>query len=241
MQTQFNSIKTARKPIAFSIDLNKRRNWYADETTDTTTETTKDTTATKTDAKAETKFTQEDMDRVAGNRAKEAAAAAVKKLLKDLGVDPEDAKALDTVKGKLTAAEAAEKAAMTKEQLLQQERDAALKERDEMKSLADKERLERQIDRRDTTVKAALSDPKLHCKSPDKVFKLLKADHQSELDALLKDDGTVDEAKLKTFVDLGKKENAEYFTGGNPGIPSNQGGRPAAAGNEVVLKRRIQG
>lgn len=209
------------------------------ETQTTTTENAADTTQTAStpDPKTEAKFTQADMDKIAGNRAKEAAAAAVKKLLKDLGIEnPDDPKALETVKGKLTAAQEAEKAAMTKEQLLQQERDAALKERDEAKNAHESERTAWLAKERESLVKDALRAPKAHCTDPVKVLKLLKIDHPEMFETVMKD-GKPDETAIKALVDLGKKENPKEFTGGGPSIPSNQNGWPTPMTDKAAERR----
>jgi hypothetical protein len=210
----------------------------SEETTIVTTDAS-EAVDPKTDAKPVPKFTQAEMDAVAGNTRKEAAAAARKALLKELGIDPEDAKAVDTIKGKLTAAQQAEDAKKSVEEKNLEKIALLEKERDEAKSLAEKAQLERQIDKRNDAIKEAFSDPKLHCKQPVKLLKLVTLDHPEKVEAVMKD-GKLDEAAMKALIELGKKENPEYFTGGTPGSVSNSGGRPAPVDKTPVLKKHVQ-
>lgn len=215
---------TRRQNAEFAINLKQRRVWYSPEGEPPAAPPAPLPAPATPPPSAEDDI-QKRMDALAGNVRKEATIAARKALLKELGLDPDDPKAVETVKGKLTEAEkaadakkSAEEKALEKIAALEQERDAAK---------ADREKIivERQLEQRDNTIKAALAE--LHCKNPQKVLVLVSADHKADVEAVLKDDGTVDAAKLKTLVDLGKKENPEFFTGGSPGSPSNSGGRAA--------------
>ncbi len=230
-----NRIQTARHNIEFAVDLTQRRKWFAEGEGESGGDATKtDSTSAAAETITEAKFTQVDMDKIAGNRAKEAAANAVKKLLKDLGIEnPDDPKALETVKGKLTAAQEAENAKKSAEDKLQEQLTALQKERDDALATANQIKTERLAEMRDNGIKEALRDPKVHCRDAAKVFKLLKADHAAELEAAMKADGTLDAEKVKALVDLGKKENPEYFTGNGPGIPSNAAGRASDIGREA--------
>lgn len=58
----------------------------------------------------------------------------------------------------------------------------------------------------------------------DKVLKLLRADNAALLDAVLKDDGTVDEKQVAKVVEQARKDYAEDFGKGGVGSPSNSGG-----------------
>lgn len=225
-----SQIKTVRRNLPFSINLTQRRMWFADEG-EGDGEGAKP--ESKPDAKPDPKMSDEELqkfkDKIAGNLRKEAKASVYKDLLTQLGADPNDEKAVDSLKARLAKVQEMEDAQKSAEQKLQEQLAKLEKERDEAKAERENTLTAWLAEKRDNGVKEALRDPKLHCKDPAKVFKLLKADHEAELKALLKDDGSMDADKLKALVDLGKKENPEYFTGGGPGIPSTTpGARPSA-------------
>lgn len=222
-----NRITIARRShLEYHVNLAKRRNWYADEAGGEggeTTDATKTADATKTDAKMSDDELQKFKDKIAGNLRKEAKASVFKDILTQLGADPNDEKAVENIKARLAKVQEMEDAQKSTETKLQERLTALEKERDEAKADAEKVKTTALAKERDDAVKEALREPKLHCKDVAKVFKLLRADHQGELDALMKADGTLDTDKVKVLVELGKKENPEYFTGGGPGIPSNMG------------------
>jgi uncharacterized protein YdiU (UPF0061 family) len=90
---------------------------------------------------------------------------------------------------------------------------------DHLTKAAAKER----ADALNTAVKDALT--KANAKA-DKVLKLLRVDHAELLDAVLKEDGTVDEKALAKVIEAARKDYAEDFGRGGVGSPSNANGRP---------------
>lgn len=195
----------------------------------TVTDTQPDKTG-NTSGTTEAKFTQADLDRIAGDTRKAAKQAAINDLLKELGFEKaDDLKALVTADKKRREDEMTEvqKAAAEKEKVEAR----ALKAETDLEN----ERNARRADLRDGKVKDALVASNAKA---DKVLKLLKVDKAAELDALLKEDGTVDEGKLKTLVEDAKKAYPEDFSSGrgfssNPGSPSIGGGKPLSQRDQV--------
>lgn len=206
-------IKTARRSDSeYNISLAKRRTWYTDPPAgDPPAGDPPPAKPPAPDPKPEPKFTQAELDAIAGNTRKEATSAATKALLKQFGVDPDDPKAVEGVKALIAAGKSAEDAKKSAETLALEKVAAAEKKAADAEAARDAVIQERQLEKRDNEIITAFTAKELGCQNPAKVMKLLKADHPQELAALLKDDGTVDATKLKALVDLGKKENPEYF------------------------------
>ena len=106
---------------------------------------------------------------------------------------------------------------------------------------------EQLLEKRDNKVLAALQADEFNCRNPQKLFKLLKADHPEMFDALLKEDGTIDMAKLTPLAELGKKENPEYFGpkyaigtqshgGGRSGETDDRGAKQASLMNQQRIR-----
>ena len=210
-----------------------------DETT-TTAETTEETTPTA--QPTEPKITpelQKKMDAVAANVRKEATAtataAARKALMEELGLNPDDPKAVDTVKARLTAAQQAEDAKKSAETLALEKIAQLEKERDEAKAARTALELKSRLKDRDDEVKTALSAAR--CTNPVKVLGLLGVFQTAELAATLKEDGTLDKTKLTALVEAAKKEHKEYFVGGGPGIPPTAPGGRASGGMDENAAR----
>lgn len=199
-----------------------------DETATTTTATTEETTQTTETTtpakKPDLKFSQEDMNAQIGNTRKEATATANRKMLEAFGVDPNDPKAVDTVKAFIAAAKQAEDAKKSAEDKAKERIEALEKERDAVKAEKEALELKSRLKDRDDEVKSALTAAR--CTNPSKVMALISVMQADDLKATLKDDGTLDKAKVTALVDAAKKEHKEYFVGGGPGIPATApGGR----------------
>lgn len=161
-------------------------------------------------------------------------------LLKELGVEkPEDAKTALAEFQKLKDAQLSE-ADRAKQEL---ERERQKREKAESDLVA--ERQTRLIEKRDSEIRNALRDAR--AKNVDKTFAVIATLKKADVEAVLKDDGTVDAAKVKAIVEVARKDYAEDFGGSGPGSPSLNGGRtpnPGAA-NEARARRismqRIKG
>jgi hypothetical protein len=158
--------------------------------------------------------------------------ATRKKLLAELGIeDAETDKTLlaEARKRKADERTEAQKAieALAKEKAKREAAETALATRNA--EIAAKERTETL----NTAVKDALT--KANAKA-DKVLKLLRADHADLLNAVLKDDGTVDEKKVTAVVEAARKSYPEDFGRGGVGSPSNANGRPPQPGADAAKR-----
>src|SRR3990167_691925 len=98
--------KTLRTSRASAINLLKRRAWYADEPVEEIP--APETPPAKSGETAGKTFTQEQLDKLLGERAARAREAAIADLVKELGFD-----SADTLKAKAKAAAEAEAAQQT--------------------------------------------------------------------------------------------------------------------------------
>lgn len=182
--------------------------------------------AAAVDPKTEAKFTQEDLDKVAGNRAKEAAAAAVKKILKELGIDnADDPDALKTVKTKLTAAQQAEEANKSELQKLTEKLDAETKKRGELETAIEQARQREVVNTRNTKVIEALITAKVSPTDAEDLRILLSARYPDNYNGVVDEDGKITEKGMKALVEKAKETYPKYFANPAPGSPSNYEGR----------------
>lgn len=217
--TTIARVRTTRRMDADAgVNLSKRRRWYADEppeeapTPDTPPETQGEDGADKP-----IMTTAQLKDRL--ERAKRAEREA---LLKDLGIeDPEADKEL------LASARKRREDEKTEAQKAEAARLKAEKERDDAKAEFAAYKAEQDAkarsSTRDTAINAALTEQNAKA---DKVLKLLKADHLDMVDAVLKDDGSVDKDKLNALIKKAREVFPEDFKPRGVGSPSNAGGRP---------------
>ena len=165
----------------------------------------------------EATFTQADMDRIAGERAKRAAAAAADKLLEKLGVtDVNAAVALlsEYRQRKEQDMSEAEKAAAAIAD--------ARKETDTLKAALEAERAQRVADKRDNALAQALASAQAI--DADDVVLWLQRNAQDAVSALVQSDGTIDPDGVTALVARARSERPHFFRPGGPGSPSNKGG-----------------
>lgn len=91
----------------------------------------------------------------------------------------------------------------------------------EAKDRATQMEQERRLEKRNHAILKALDE----AEHPDDVLIWLAANAKSDVDALMADDGTVDEKKVKVLADRAKKDRPNFFKKPAPGSPSNKGGR----------------
>lgn len=187
------------------------------------------TTATPPVQEGALRFTQDEFDKVVGDRAKRAAEAAVAKLLADLGYEKPDDLKRDTTEYRKKRDD--EK---TEAQKAQDDADQARKERDELKATLDNERKQRVIDRRNAAIESAAT--KARADVPRDVLVWAREYVPTELEATVGDDGTVDEKAVNAIIDKCKEARKGWFTGNAPGSPSNNDGRVPQPDMDAVLK-----
>lgn len=178
------------------------------------------------------KFTQADLDRLIGEARQKAADSTRKKVLAELEIDDPDSD-----KELLKAAKAKREADKTEVERAAGEATKEKERREKVEQEFADFKAGVEAERRLTTLNTAVKDAlaKANAKA-DKVLKLLRADHADSLDAVLKEDGTVDEKKLTALVDAARKQYPEDFGKGGVGSPSNSGGRSPQLGADAAKR-----
>jgi len=205
--------------------------------TDTQTTTTEPiVTTTPEAAKPEPKFSQADMDAVAGRRAKEAAASARKQLLEELGItNADDPKAVDTVKATLTEAQAAREAKKTAEDKALERIAALEKERDEAKQAAEAANATRINERVNGKLESAAMKAKVQ--HPEDVVKYIRENFADMLAKAVGEDGKLEDKAAEKLVASVKEVRPNWFAIIGQGSPSNRDGRPMQPNNDEQFKR----
>lgn len=176
-------------------------------------------------------FTQADVDRIVGDRAKRASESAINKFLESLGLS-----SVDEVKATIEAERKRKEADMSEAEKLQAELEKIKAERDAERLRASELEKARLDDMRDNGLLQLLT--KAH--DPQKVLTLLKSEKNEDMTKLLVD-GVFDSAKAEKLVADYTSANAYLFKSGSPGSPSNNNGRVPQpnldeAQNEVIRK-----
>lgn len=205
-----------------AVDLRRRRAWFDEQPqqqpTQSTSETPKPDTAPGQQSGQQATFTQEQLDKIIGERVKRAEESSVKKLLEGLGVD-----SADTLTNLVQAEKKRIEGEKSELQKIQEKLAAAEKDAADAKARADKAEQERLIERRDQEIRSALGEAR--AKKPASVLTLMATDQPEMVKAVIKADGTVDKEALTKLTEAAKKAYPEFFTGSGPGSPSNSGGR----------------
>lgn len=165
----------------------------------------------------EATFTQADMDRIAGERAKRAAEAAATKLLAKLGVDD-----VDTAAALLAEYRQRQAADMSEAEKAAAAIADARKEADTLKAALEAERAQRVADKRDNALAQALASAQAI--DADDVVLWLQRNAQDAVSALVQSDGTIDPDGVTALVAKARSERPHFFRPGGPGSPSNKGG-----------------
>lgn len=216
-------IRSLRRPNAeAAVDLRQRRAWFDEQQqppAQQNSETPKpDTAPGQQSGQQQATFTQEQIDKIIGERVRRAEETSIKKLLEGLGVASAD---------DLTKLVQAEKQRIEGEKSeLQKAQDrlaAAEKEAADFKTRAEKAEQERLMASRDQEIKSALGDAR--AKKPTKVLTVMATEYPELVKAVMKADGTVDKDALSKLTEAAKKAYPEDFTGSGPGSPSNSGGK----------------
>lgn len=221
-------IRTARRTDTLGSSLRQRRTWYNDPPEG---DLAPEKPSTEKKPAAAVTFTQADMDARMSNVRKEAEDRTRKSLLKELGIDPDDPKATELLKNKLTVAEqaekdkaAAEEATKTELQKVQERVAAAEKERDEAKKLAAEVEAKRRTDLINGKLEALAT--KASALLPEDVVEWLNSKQKDDVLKLLSNDGKFDEKKAQEMIDAFKKTRPTWFAGvRGAGSPSMRDGR----------------
>lgn len=228
-----HALRTARP---FAVDLRQRRHWFDNQGEDgdidpePTPETETQPEKSGQQGSGDTTFTQADIDRIAGERAKRAGESAVNKLLTDLGVEKaDDLKALIDAH---RAREEEEKSDLEKAQAKIEEAERRAQEATERAQALEQARLD---DRRDNAVRTALNG----AEKPNAVLTLIKTDFADDLAAVMDDEGTVDGKAVEALAKKAEKEWPGMFKSGSPGSQSHAGGRPPTEDVEKLLDKLV--
>jgi hypothetical protein len=180
-------------------------------------------------------YTQAELDDLFQERVKRAETSTMNRVLKLLGVTSEAD--IPTLKTTIEKARDLEKSAMTDTQRLEKERDDAKREKEEATAQLTAERAERRNDRIASHLLAEAS--KLKATDAETVLLYARDKHKAELDAIMGEDGTLDEGKTKKLLETIKTAKPVYFQAviQGAGVPSNAGGRAALDLGAEALKR----
>lgn len=174
---------------------------------------------------AEKLLSQSEVDAHVGNARKEAKAAARKELLKELGIEDDDPKAVEGIKGKLSAAQQAEDEKKTAEQ-------KALDKITKLEADLEAAKLESaasETKRRATFVDSRLLSVVKDAKAVDanEVVQWLRDHQTADVDALYQDGDKFNDKGAEKLVADFKKAKEHWFTrASGVGSPSVMGGRP---------------
>lgn len=164
------------------------------------------------------------IDKLIGKARTEGKESATTALLKKVGAEkPEDVEAW----GK--AVREADEAKKTEAEKLISEKLRADNAIAELKTFQEKVEAEKRAATRDSAISKALTTANAKA---EKVLKLLKVDQAESLAAVLKEDGSVDETKVKALVETARKLYPEDFRVGGIGSPSNGDGRVPEPGGK---------
>lgn len=161
---------------------------------------------------------QEEVNRLVGSARKQGRETALNDLLKELGFEK-----ADDLKALVIDAKKRKDEELTEAQKAQAAREAAEKKLAEREAELEAERQAARVERRDNAIKKALAAA--GAKNVDKLLPVLREFKASDVAAVLKEDGTVDDAKAKALADAAKKDYAEDFAAGGAGSGSHAGGK----------------
>ncbi len=220
----------------------------AQNTTSTPAQQTPTSAVTEGSPKRE--YTQAELDQMFNERATRASQTTSKKLLDQLGLTSEAE--IESLKATIEKGRKAESDELTAAQRAEKLVNDEKKRSDDLaQKLEASETARRNAEIRHAVINAAT---KLASPDPDLVLLHVRSAHAAELKDLLTEDGVPDQKKLDALMETVKKEKALLFpvadanpgtqargrthqrAAGNPGSPSNSGGKPADAAAEA-LKR----
>lgn len=176
-------------------------------------------------------FTQADVDRFVGDRAKRAKESAVSGLLDTLGLD-----SVDSLKSVIEDANKRKEAEMSETEKLQTQLDAMRQSIVEKDAQLLQEKQTRLSEKSDNGLLQLLG--KAH--NANNALVLIKATKADEVAELVDAAGNFDTEKATALVTSYATDNSELFTSTSPGSLSNHGGRAPAPTNEKKLMEAEQ-
>lgn len=188
-------------------------------------------TGTPEPDKSGAKFTQEDIDRIAGDARKEGRTKAIKDLLSELGFEK-----ADDLKSLIADARKRQEAELSEVDKAKKEAEVETKRREALEAELNQVRAEQRQDRLERAVEVALQAA--NAKRPKDVLDLMKV--RGKLDGLLTDEGQVNDKAVTAAIADFKKDNAEYFGSFAPGSPSNAGAKPPSPSEKDLEAARQQ-
>jgi hypothetical protein len=234
MQYLSNLYPALRPKSAPSFSLAKRRQWFADETPPAETSSPPETPPAQTGdtGTSEQTFTQADVDRLMGERARRAKEAAISDLLKDLGFDK-----ADELKAVIADAKKRKEAEMSEAEKLQAQITALEAEKAAAESKVQEAEQRVLETRRNSAIIAALTG----AEKPQSVLTLLEKEHAELVGKALTADGTVDEKAVAALVEAARKDYAGMFKVAGPGTGSHNGGRASTTHTDKILDQLFKG
>lgn len=177
---------------------------------------------------AERTFSQADVDRIIADRLKRAEDATTRRLLEELGVESTDA-----LRATMQAAREREEAEMSELDKLRKQLETLEAEKTAAEQRAQEIEQQRKSDMRRHAVRAALSD----AQHPDDVLLWIDANLREAYEAVMSDEGAINDKAVAALVTEVKKQRPTFFRQPGPGSPSVRGGKEAKPDIDAILKQ----
>ncbi len=167
-------------------------------------------------AGAKTEIDQAHIDRIVDERLKRDRESRDKKLMERFKITN-----LDELDGILTKARERDESELTAAQKLEKQLEDANKKSEGYEAQIKALLAQQRIDKRNDALKALAAK----AGALDSEDVIAWAEKQSSIEAVLKEDNTIDEKAAQKLIDDAKKAKPHFFASGGVGSPSNNGGR----------------
>lgn len=171
-------------------------------------------------------LTQDEVNKLLGQRAKRAQEATLNSILGELGVD-----SLDSIKTLLQDAKAKREAEMSEVEKIQQAQDKAKREAEEYRQKYEALQAQRIADKRNDVIKAALQ--KAGGQDLDNLLILINVNNSTAMDSIFDGETVSNDKELAKLVSQAQTDFARFFVTANAGSPSNAGGTPPSSQQRV--------
>lgn len=219
-----------------TIDLRQRRMWYegdGDTPPDEGSPPAPDTPPGNNGGSSTgTTFTQADVDRIVGERAKRAKESGIADFLKELGFEkPDDLKSL------VTDARKRQEDELSEAEKLNQKLVATEKKLQEAEAAAQQAVQSAREEKRNSAILAALTI----AEKPQSVLNLLLVEHASKVAEVMGEDGALDSKKIEALAKTAQTDYPGMFKKTGPGSPSHAGGTtPTGEQTEAARKANLR-
>jgi hypothetical protein len=177
-------------------------------------------------------LTQSEVDFQLGERAKRATESATKKILSELGLTSVDE--IATLKQVIENAKKRDEADLS----ATERADKALKAEQDRAKLLEQQLSAERTARRNQTIDSALKSKAIGASDPDLLILHLRTAHAEAVNALLSDEGTLNDKKLTDLLAQAKQEKPILFgVSQTPGIPSNRGGTSTPPNTKIDISK----